>query len=215
MTIPAKSDSRVTIVDCGIANLGSISKVIGTLVSEYRIARKPEELKDADKIILPGVGAFPEAMRRLNQTGLAEAITDISADSKVLILGICLGMQLLATVGEEHTESSGLNLIQGRVIKIKASRENLRIPHVGWNSVKHDGNTALLRDIPSETDFYFVHSYVFQPALPEVTIGRTEYSEVFTSVVNEGRVYGTQFHPEKSSTAGRLLLRNFVDLPNA
>jgi glutamine amidotransferase len=215
MTISAKSDSRVAIVDCGIANLGSISKVIGSLVSEHRIVRKPEELKNVDKIILPGVGAFPEAMRRLTQSGLSEAITNISVESKVSILGICLGMQLLATVGEEHTDTFGLNLIQGRVVRINASSDNLRIPHVGWNSVGHDGNTALLRDIPNETDFYFVHSYIFQPAAPEVTIGRTDYSGEFTSVVNSGRVFGTQFHPEKSSTAGRLLLKNFVDMPNA
>jgi glutamine amidotransferase len=204
----SRISTRVGIVDIGIANLGSLYRSLVDIVESVSLVKGPEDLTSIDRLILPGVGSFPEAMKRLRYFELETAIRQfVELDEKPL-LGICLGMQLLATIGEEFEETRGLGLIEGRVRKL-AAHESVRIPHVGWNSVKFLRQSHLLRGIPDNQDFYFIHSFLFVPSDRRATTAVTVHGEQFTSVVQKDNIAGVQFHPEKSSAMGQRLLLNF------
>jgi glutamine amidotransferase len=194
-----------------MGNLGSVRRAFKEVGADPVIAEKPEELQAADRIILPGVGNFADGMGNLTEGGWVEELREHTKRGKPL-LGICLGMQLLAEYGTEGGGCAGLGLISGEVQKIDTQDSNLRIPHSGWNNIKLIGKSeGLFKGIPSETDFYFVHSFVFQPSKPENILATVNYGVPLTAAISSGSIFGTQFHPEKSSKSGLRVLRNFLE----
>lgn len=206
-----KALTAVGVVDVGIANLGSLIRILDELVDQVKLVTKAIDLNEIDRLVLPGVGSFPEAMHRISEAGLYDPLRYFAAELSRPVLGICLGMQLLASDGEEHQSTRGLDLISGRVRKLGASA-NARVPHIGWNGVDWCRDSQLSNGINTATDFYFVHSYVFEPTDQCVVLAQTEHCESFCSAVQQNNLYGVQFHPEKSSTAGRKLLENFCSV---
>lgn len=202
---------KVAVIDYGLGNLGSVRRAVAELGAEPRLAAQPKDLAAADRIILPGVGSFADGMSLLRERGWVGALREEASKGKP-VLGICLGMQLLASRGTEAGDTQGLGLIPGEVVGLESLGCELRIPHVGWNSVTvHEPPCGILRGIPSGTDFYFVHSYVFAPHAATDVVATTSYGVPVTAAVGRGNVMGTQFHPEKSSKAGFRVLRNFLD----
>jgi glutamine amidotransferase len=199
----------IAIVDYGAGNLFSVKNALDFLGFEGEITSDRAALSRADKLILPGVGAFPDAMRKLEKAGLADAIAR-EAERKPL-LGICLGMQLLFDRGFEFEETRGLGLIAGRVDLIEAP--GLKIPHIGWSDVKHATPCPLARDIKEGDRLYFVHSYKAVTAMEHISL-YTEYGDLIPGLVFRGNVFGCQFHPEKSGAVGLRILRNFCELGN-
>lgn len=202
----------VLIVDYGMGNLASARRALEECGAAVRVSDEPGDLKDAERVVIPGVGAFSHAMERLRSRGWVEAIRDAALKDGIPVLGVCLGMQLLADEGDEGGESRGLGLVRGRVERLIPAAEGERVPHVGWNAVDPVGTPALLAGIPAATDFYFVHSYRFVPENEADIVATTPYCGRLVSAVGHGRVAGVQFHPEKSSRAGFRLLRNFLAL---
>ncbi len=202
----------VTIVDCGLSNIDSVVRAIEYCGGAPVVTRDPATVRDAGRVILPGVGAFPEAMRRLNETGLADAIRETAISAGRPILGICLGMQLLATTGQEGGFTQGLDIVPGDVAPLRRAAPKERIPHIGWNTVTDSGGCQLLTDTPPDSDFYFVHSYCFRPADPANALATTPSYGGFASIVGSGVAFGAQFHPEKSQKTGFGVLRAFVGL---
>lgn len=202
---------KVALVNYGMGNLGSVRRALEELRAEVVIAGHPAALFEANRIVLPGVGAFGEAMARLRAGGWVDVLRQQATEARKPLLGICLGMQLLATSGEEDGLHEGLDLVAGRVRRLDALGCSLRIPHVGWNDVRFRAAAPLFGRIPQDTDFYFVHSYAFDPADASDVCATTAYGVPLAAAVARGGVFGTQFHPEKSSMAGRQILRNFLD----
>lgn len=203
---------NVAIVDYGMGNLGSVRRALAELGAEAEVVADPEHLTAADRIILPGVGAFSDGMASLGQKGWDEALREQVLRHGKPLLGICLGMQLLSSRGSEGspTGTPGLDLIPGTVEHLGTLGCSLRIPHVGWNSADVIGEPALFAGIPDQTDFYFVHSFAFAPKDPAHILARVDYGIPVVAAIQSGPVFGTQFHPEKSSKAGFQLLRNFL-----
>ncbi|AKB73929.1 Imidazole glycerol phosphate synthase amidotransferase subunit [Methanosarcina lacustris Z-7289] len=199
---------RIVIIDYGLGNLRSVQKGLEHVGASPAISGKPEEILAADGIILPGVGAFIDAMKCL--VPLKRTITEF-ADSGKPMLGICLGQQVLMSSSEEGRLTDGLNLIQGRVLRFPKSE--LKVPHIGWNNIKIKQDHPLFKGIPDSSFVYFVHSY-YVDTTAENTLASCEYGLEFSaSVVNsKGNVMGTQFHPEKSGTTGLKILKNFVEM---
>jgi glutamine amidotransferase len=183
----------------------SAEKALEHVGARATIGADPDEVRDADGLILPGVGAFPRAMERIRAAGLDELLAERAA-AGTPILGICLGMQLLFERSEELGGAAGLGLLPGAVTKLDAP--GLKVPNIGWAPVRWERESRLAEGIPSETPFYLVHSFVARPA-GEDTLGTAEYGERFACAVEQGNVFGAQFHPEKSSAAGLRLLANF------
>ncbi len=202
---------RVAIVDTGLCNVDSMWRALEECGATAVVTADPSVLGTVDKIVLPGVGAFPDAMAALAADGLDDAIRDEVTNNEVPLLGVCLGMQLLATHGAEVRDCAGLGLIDASVERLE-SRSGERVPHVGWNEVHRTGDAALLHNIPDGADFYFVHSFHMRCADPADIAAATPYCGGFTSMVVRDHVVGTQFHPEKSQTYGLALLRNFVEM---
>ena len=202
----------VGLIDCGIANLGSMVRILSEVVNKVTVVSGPNDLGKVDKLILPGVGAFPIAMQRLAEYELVESIKELVSVNKVPFLGICLGMQLLATVGYEFEQTDGLGLIPGFVKRFADGGKEFRIPHVGWNSVLFDQASPLIDGIRDSTDFYFVHSYVYELKDDKHQIGHANHGADFPAVISSENIFGTQFHPEKSSVAGFKLIKNFCGL---
>lgn len=202
---------KVAIVDYGMGNLGSVRRALDELGVDGIIAGHPDQLAAADRLILPGVGSFSDGMAQLAQGGWCEAIRRQTLEFGKPLLGICLGMQLLASRGNEGGLSQGLDLIPGEVSRLDALGCTLRIPHVGWNAISRTGDDKLFSDIPDGTDFYFVHSYAFRPTREEHALAHTDYGVRVVAAVGAGNILGTQFHPEKSSKAGFRVLRNFLE----
>jgi glutamine amidotransferase len=199
----------IGIVDYGMGNRRSVEKAFERVGGEPRLTGDPGVLAAADGLVVPGVGAFPEAMRRLRETGLDELVRDRAA-AGVPVIGLCLGMQLLFERSSEHGGGSGLGLLPGEVVRLDA--RGLKLPHIGWNVVTWRRASPLIADLGSTTAFYHVHTYVPAPADEDVVLGTGEYGAPFVSFVGRDNVFGAQCHPEKSSTAGLALLRNFVDI---
>lgn len=203
--------SNVVIVDYGMGNLQSIRRAFEECGANVVISNDPKSIKCASRIVLPGVGAFADAMNNLNIQGWTVFLKQ-AVETGVPLLGICLGMQLLADRGTEGGETNGLGFISGEVIKFKLNIHNLRIPHVGWNDIKIEKEHALFSGISNGTDYYFVHSYHFVPQNIENILATTSYGPDFVSVVLKDNVIGVQFHPEKSQSAGFCLLNNFLKM---
>ncbi len=200
----------IGVLDYGMGNRRSVQKALERQGAVAPITRELEALRRCQGLVLPGVGAFPLAMRNLHELGLDELIRSQVA-AGVPLLGICLGMQLLFEHSEELGSTPGLRLLAGDVTRLEAG--GLRIPHIGWNEVSWERSSPLTRGLPSQgCAFYHVHSFAARPAGREDVIGTTEYGERFATVVERGVVHGVQFHPEKSSRHGLELLGNFVRL---
>lgn len=202
---------NVAIVNYGMGNLGSVRRALQDLGADAFVAEHPAALFDANRIVLPGVGAFSEGMARLGAGGWIGVIRKMAREHGKPLLGICLGMQMLAAYGEEGGETPGLDLVGGRVQRLDALGCALRIPHVGWNDVLYCSEDPLFAHIPGQSDFYFVHSYAISAAKVDQVIAVTSYGVQIIAGVRNRNVAGVQFHPEKSSRAGRQLLQNFLD----
>lgn len=202
----------IAIINYKAGNLASAKRAVETIGHDAFVAERPDELERASKIILPGVGAFAMGMERLRADGWEEAIDRRVREEGRPMLGICLGMQLLGDSSPEGGETSGLGLIAGRMVHLSEAGCDDRVPHAGWNEVHvRKPGDPLLDAIPDRTDFYFVHSYVFDAADKDTILATTPYGVGFVSIVQSGNVWGTQFHPEKSSKTGLHLLRNFIE----
>ena len=196
--------STVALVDYGMGNRRSVEKALEHVGATVARTADPEEIRAADAVVVPGVGAFPEAMRRLNAAGLDEVIRE-RAERGTPVLGICLGMQLLFERSVEHEGAQGLGLLPGEVTALEAPK----VPHIGWNRVAMRRASGLTRGLGDATAFYHVHSFVCR-ASEEDVVGEGEYGERFASIVERENVAGVQFHPEKSSRDGLHLLANFL-----
>ena len=200
---------RIAIIDYKTCNISSVIKAFQNANAEVVVVSSLSEYKNIDKIVLPGVGSFGAALLYLKKTNLDSLI--IEQSSQKLVLGICLGMQILALKSEESPNETGLGLIQGVVKKFDISKNNeLRVPHMGWNHVEKKNNSSLLNNIEDKTDFYFVHSYYLETE-PKYVLATTPYFHNFCSIVQDNNIFGCQFHPEKSLMSGSKLIKNFVE----
>lgn len=195
----------IGIVDYGRGNLRSVEKALEKLGYEAKIMISPAEIEDVKGIILPGVGAFADAMDSLNKGNWIKPLQEYTKTGSPF-LGICLGMQLLFEIGEEHGEHPGLGFIRGRVVKFPMG---LKVPHMGWNTLDIKIPEKICADIPDGAHFYFVHSYYAQPLNSGCIAATSEYGLEFPAVVGQDNVWGAQFHPEKSSPWGLVMLNNF------
>jgi imidazole glycerol-phosphate synthase subunit HisH len=200
----------IGIVDYGMGNLFSVSKALERLDVPYFISEEVKELEKADGLLLPGVGSFRDAMTLLKRQELSGFLKKYAESGKPL-LGICLGMQLLYEKSEENGTTEGLGLLKGRIIRIPRQTQEMKIPHMGWNKLRFVNSSPLLEDL-SEDHVYFVHSYYVFEAIPEEVVATAEYGVEVPAVVGNGNIFGMQFHPEKSSELGMMLLRNFTKL---
>ena len=200
----------IHIVDYGMGNLGSVKNMLKYIGAESTITANPVELQDAKKIILPGVGSFDQAMKRIEESGFRKVLDAKALTEKVPVLGICLGMQLL-TYGSEEGLIPGLGWIPARTIHFPADI-GLKVPHMGWNIVTPSTPSPLCEKLPEESRFYFVHSYYVKVENESFSILKTNYGLNFDSGIQRGNIYGVQFHPEKSHKLGMQLLRNFANL---
>jgi glutamine amidotransferase len=199
----------VAVIDTGLCNIDSVARALEHCGATTVVTDEPRHLAAATRIVLPGVGAFPSAMERLRETGLTEALQDAVIGRSIPVLGICLGMQLMLAEGEEGGECHGLGWIAGRVERIRPGPDE-RVPHVGWNTVDFEPGSRIFEDVEPGTDFYFVHSYCVVPADRAVIAGSTPFAGGIVTAVQSGHVWGVQFHPEKSQTAGFAVLANFL-----
>jgi len=200
--------TRVAIVDYGMGNRRSVEKALEHVGADVVRTADPALLREAERLVLPGVGAFPEAMRRLRALRLDDLLCE-RVDAGVPLLGICLGMQLLFDSSTEHEGATGLELLPGSVTRLEPGPEG-KLPHIGWNRVSFARDSALGTRAGEAAAYYHVHSFVCRPEDEDVVVGRGEYGEAFVSIVERDRVAGVQFHPEKSSAAGLALLRAFA-----
>jgi imidazole glycerol-phosphate synthase subunit HisH len=199
---------RVAIVGFGMGNINSVRNAFLSLDVDVRVTESPAELEEATHIVLPGVGAFPEGMEKLEAQEYVGELRRLALEEGRPLIGLCLGMQLLATEGEEHRLCPGLNLIPGRVVQMET--HGLRLPHIGWN------DTVALRESPlqpagSTSCYYYVHSFRYVPEDPADAVLSCEYGETFAAGVQRENVMGVQFHPEKSHRAGIALLKRFTE----
>src|SRR5688572_8617042 len=209
-TSPAQLMSRnmITVVDYKLNNLRSIENTLRRLGHEVSVTSDPKDVRTAEKLILPGVGAFRDAMNNLRELGLVEPFIE-RVQSGVPTLGICLGMHLLFTESEEFGLHRGLDLIPGRVIKLPAGH---RVPHMGWNQLQLQQANGLTKGVAESSFVYFVHSYFVKPQSAEIVLATTDYGIDFASIVHFRNIWATQFHPEKSQQVGEQLLDNFAQL---
>jgi len=199
--------ARVAILDYGMGNLRSVEKALERVGAETEITSDRATAEAADGVILPGVGAFPRAMERVREIGLDELVAG-RIDADVPVLGICLGLQLLFESSVENEGASGLSVLGGAVAPLEAN--GYKVPHIGWSPVRWAHASRLTEGLAEETPFYFVHSFAPRPASKGDVLGTAAYGERFACAVERPPVYGVQFHPEKSSSAGLRLLANFV-----
>jgi glutamine amidotransferase len=202
--------SAITVIDCGTGNLQSVNRRLDYLGAKVLISSNPSQVSNAEKILLPGVGHFGKAMESLVQTGLADALNEAVLVKKVPVLGICLGMQLMASSSAEGG-GAGLGWFGGSVVRLEVGDKlHFKVPHMGWNQVRRAKDSLLLKDIQDNSEFYFVHSYHYVPETEEEVLLTSDYSSSFTSGIERDNIYGVQFHPEKSHEVGMKMLRNFI-----
>ena len=200
----------IAIIDYDAGNIKSVEKALISLGQEVCVTRDADEILQADKVILPGAGAFGEAMEKLHRYGLVDVIRKV-VEKKTPFLGICLGLQLLFERSDEASGVEGLGILKGEVLKIPAA-EGLKIPHMGWNSLQLKHNGKLFQNLGEETYVYFVHSYYLKAEDPSIVKATTEYGVSIDASVEQENVFACQFHPEKSSDAGLQILKNFIEL---
>lgn len=203
----------IVIIDYGMGNLKSVRNALNYLGIENKISADPNEIKKADALILPGVGAFPDAMETIEKLGLDKVIKEETQKGKYL-LGICLGMQMLFEKGYEGLERNGLGLLKGEIVKMKDDKEkNIKIPHIGWNNLKYNKQDEIFKDIDEGKYVYYVHSYFAQGYNDEDLIAYSEYGKnKIPGLVRCKNIIGAQFHPEKSGAVGLNILKNFGEL---
>jgi len=201
----------IALIDYGIGNIRSVEKALRHLGAPVRITRDPDEIRSADRIVFPGVGAFGDGMEAVRRLGLETPLRE-AIDAGTPFLGICLGMQLLFQVSEEMGEHQGLGIFPGRVVRFSEGM-GLKVPQIGWNQLHRQRPHPLLEGVPDGAYVYFVHSYYCRPADPSLVLATTDYGLEYASVVGQGHVFGLQFHPEKSQAVGLRILRNFLTLP--
>lgn len=197
----------IAIVDYGMGNLRSVQKAFEHLGAKAAIVHRPEEIDHADRVVLPGVGAFGDAMDNLKAAGLIAPIVKAIAEGRPF-LGICLGLQLMFAESEEMGQHRGLGILPGRVRRFPNGQ---RVPQIGWNEVRIRRETALLDGVPDGSYFYFVHSFFVASDRDADVIGTTDYGIDYASIAGDGRAFGVQFHPEKSQDAGLKILKNFAE----
>ena len=200
----------VAIIDYDAGNIKSVEKAMQFLGQEVTVTRDRETILNADKVILPGVGAFGDAMGKLRQYGLDKVIHEV-VEKEIPLLGICLGLQLLFERSDETPGVEGLGVLKGEILRIP-EKEGLKIPHMGWNSLRYPHQGRLFRGIPEDSYVYFVHSYYLKAEDENIVTATTEYSTLIHASVEQGNVFACQFHPEKSSDVGLQILKNFVEL---
>lgn len=202
----------MAIVDYGMGNLDSVARAIEECGGRALVTDNPRNLREANCIILPGDGSFSAAMHNIREFEFEEALNEEVMSRRVPFLGLCLGMQLMATTGMEGEATKGLGWIEGETKRLESNDSNVRIPHMGWNDVIQARPSSLFEGIPSGTDFYFVHSYHLVCSNEQDVVARTSYCGGFVSAVQRGNILGVQFHPEKSQRPGFQLLRNFLTM---
>ncbi len=200
----------VAIIDYDAGNIRSVEKAVALLGHEAVVTGKQETILSADHVILPGVGAFGDAMDKLKRFGLIETIRE-AVRRKLPFLGICLGLQLMFESSEEAPGVEGLGLLPGKILRIPEG-EGLKIPHIGWNSLKFPNQGRLFRGIAEDAYVYFVHSYYLQADDPQIVTATTEYGTLIHASVEQDNLFACQFHPEKSSETGLMILQNFLNL---
>lgn len=203
----------ITIIDYGLGNISAFANVYKRLNMEVRFARQAEDLQGAERIILPGVGAFDHAMERLGRSGMRETLDRLVLEEKVPVLGVCVGMQILTKSSEEGS-LPGLSWIDGRVRSFRSDPRSagLPLPHMGWNDVMAGKGNPLFRGLEDQARFYFLHTFYMECAEPADAAARASYGFDFHCAVNHDNIYGVQFHPEKSHHFGQQLLKNFGEL---
>ena len=204
----------ITIVDYGLGNIRAFTNIYERLNISVKIAKNKYELKGAEKIILPGVGAFDFAMSQLNESGMRDTLEKEVISNGIPVLGICVGMQMLAQSSKEGV-LNGLGWIEGTVVKFDKAlliSSAFTLPHMGWNNVKQSSENNLFKNVPDLGRFYFLHSYFYKCFLSDNIIATTDYGINFASSINKSNIYGVQFHPEKSHSLGIQVLSNFANL---
>lgn len=199
---------RIALVDYGAGNLRSVAKALERSEMDPIVTGDPTVVRDADGVLLPGVGAFRNAVEALEKAGLADAIRNVTDHGRPY-LGICFGLQLLFDEGDEHGVTPGLGRLAGRVTRfpdLDVDGKPLLVPHIGWNEVSYEGDHPMLASLPKKEVYYFVHSYRPEPTDDEIVVGRTEYGGSFAAAVAKDNIFAVQFHPEKSQSAGKRLL---------
>jgi len=201
----------IAIIDYGMGNIHSVNKALQLYGAKTIVTNKPKEIKSCDKVVLPGVGAFDDAMLELEKQDLKASISEHIKNKKPF-LGICLGMQLLFEESKEAKKTKGLGILKGQVLRF-ADKKGLKVPHIGWNQLKiKSRGCSILRNVPNKSYVYFCHSYYPSPADKEISAATTDYGINFSSIVWQDNVYGVQFHPEKSQAVGLKIIENFVKL---
>jgi glutamine amidotransferase len=206
----ARIKKVITVLDYDAGNIKSVEKAIISLGETAVITRDRDTILKADKVILPGVGAFGDAMEKLKSYGLVEVINEV-VKNNTPFLGICLGLQLLFESSEETPGVEGLGILKGKIVKIPDNK-GLKVPQIGWNSLKYPNKGRLFKGIKEDSYVYFVHSYYLQAEEPEIVTATTEYATLIHASVEKGNVFACQFHPEKSSDVGLQILKNFIEL---
>lgn len=200
----------IAIIDYDAGNIKSVEKALLFLGQEVKITRDRDEILGADKVILPGVGSFGDAMSKIHQYGLEEVIHQV-VEKQTPFLGICLGLQLLFEKSDETPGVKGLGILKGEILRIPET-PGLKVPHMGWNSLKFQNNGRLFQNLPEDSYVYFVHSYYLKAEDESCVTATTEYGTHIDASVEQGNVFACQFHPEKSSDVGMQILKNFVEL---
>jgi len=202
---------KVAVVDYGLGNLRSVAGAVEKLGHQPVVSNDLEQLRGADRLVLPGVGAFGDGMANLRRMHLIEPLTELVKGSNKPILGICLGAQLMALDSQEFGHHKGLGWIQAHVVRLTPRDDSLRIPHVGWNDLTRVRECSLFEEIPADALFYYVHSFKIECTSRAIVVGECDYGGPFTAAFQDSNVFGTQFHPEKSQRHGLALLRNFLE----
>ena len=200
----------VAIIDYDAGNVKSVEKAVAALGKHAIVTGNSDEILSAEHVILPGVGAFGDAMKKLNQSGLVDTIRKV-IEKRTPFLGICLGLQLLFESSEESPGVEGLGILPGKIVRIP-EKDDLKIPHIGWNSLSYPNQGRLFQGVPEQSYVYFVHSYYLQADEPEIVKAVTEYGTPIHASVEKDNIFACQFHPEKSSEVGMTILKNFLDV---
>lgn len=201
----------IGIIDCGMGNILSVKNAFEKAGGEAKICTSPEAMEGADKLVLPGVGAFGDCIAALKSKGFIGALNAAVIRKTVPILGICLGMQVMAKKGFENGEHDGLGWFDADVVRLCPSDKTARIPHVGWNNIEFSRESFLFKGMPDLPDVYFVHSYYMECNKREEVEAVFDYSGEFTAAVRKNNIVGTQFHPEKSQDIGQIIIKNFLN----
>lgn len=206
--------AMISIINYGMGNIKSVQNALSFLGEEHKVISTATEIQNSQKMILPGVGSFKQAMQNINKLKIFDSIRNAVLGRQIPILGICLGMQLFANYGEEDGYSEGLGLIEGSVQKFKFIDKTLKIPHIGFSSVVIKENSNLFIKLGKNADFYFVHSFKFIAGNENDVTSYTDYGGKFVASLQKGNIFATQFHPEKSQSNGLTVLKNFINCKN-